>query len=132
VQFSPSGRRVGGIHQEIGEYLPQGFRIDRKVFSGRIARFDPDTLGVQARPVKIDYGAKQSWYVGVLRPCRTSELMHCTVGDLGNAVYFFLGKRQVMTTRRGGLGFAEVKEIQERIEGIVDLVGERRNQLTTV
>ena len=40
-------------------------------------------------------------------------------------MYFFLCERQVMTTCGCSLGFNEVEEIQERIEGIVNLVGER-------
>ncbi len=45
--------------------------------------------------------------------------------DLGNPVYFFLCERQVMTTRGRCLGFNEIEEIQQRFEGIVDLVGQR-------
>ncbi len=130
VHCSPSWHRICSIQQEIGEHLTQGTRIDRKVFTRAVASFNPDALRAQLRHVKIDHGTQQPRYVGVLWTHGTSETIHRPVCDLGNAVNFFLCERQVMTTRGRCLGFNEVEEIQERIEGIVDLVGERGTQHT--
>ena len=116
---------MSSIEQEIGKHLAQRARIDRKVFTRTVASLDLDALRVQPRPVKIDHRAQQPRYVGVLWTYGTSEPIHRSVDNLGNAVYFFLRERQVMTTRGRGFRFDEVEEIQERIEGIVDLVGQR-------
>jgi hypothetical protein len=40
-------------------------------------------------------------------------------------MYFFLGEHQIVTTCGSSFRFNEVEEIQERVEGIVDLVGQR-------
>ncbi len=45
-------------------------------------------------------------------------------------MYFFLGERQIMTTGGCGFRFDEVEEIQQRIKGIVDLVGQRSSLCT--
>ena len=121
---------MSSIEQEIGKHLTQGTRIDRKVFTRTVASLDLDTLGVESRRVKIDNRAQQPWYVGVLRTYGTSEPIHRTMCDLGDAMYFFLGERQVMTTRGRSFGFNEIEQIQERIEGIVDLVSQRGTQRT--
>ncbi len=124
---------MSSIQQEIGEHLTQRTRIDRKVFTWTVVCFDPDTLGVQPRLVKIDYRAQQPRHVGVLWTDGTSEPIHCPVCDLGNAMYFFFGERQIITTFfRESLGFHEVEEIEKRIEGIVDLVSQRGGKRTAL
>ena len=111
MHFPSSRHRMSGIQQEIGKHLTQRTRINGKVFTRTVASLDLDTLRVESRRVKIDYRAQQPRYVGVLWTYGTSEPIHRSVCDLGNAMYFFLRERQVMTTCGCSLGFNEVEEI---------------------
>ena len=95
---------MSSVQQQIGEHLTQGTGINRKVFTRTVASLDLDALRVESRHVKIDYRAQQPWYVSVLWTYGTSEPIHRSVCDLGNAMYFFLCERQVMTAGGCGLG----------------------------